>query len=127
MGLKTKKSDGNPEPIEARYARFEKVIENDDEYRESLLGADILASAHPRYFEISVMLRLGYTIAEWRALPLQERAEIITVHKLNNMVEVLERHTLETRREGRKHGMSKNNMFTRAAENRGNGKEQSYW
>lgn len=125
MSLKVKRADGSQEPFLARYERFEKSIAEDDEYRESLLGADILASASPRYFEITVMRQMGYTITEWETLPLRVRAELIAGLKLSNMVEVLERHTLETRRKQREHGMTKNNMFTKAAE--GRGQKQDYW
>lgn len=65
------------------------------------------------------MLRLGMSPNEWKSLSLDERAELITVHKLNNMIEVLERHTLETNRKQRENGMGKNNMFAKATEQNG--------
>lgn len=116
MSIQTKRSNGNHEPLEQRYSRFEKAIANDEEYKESLLGADVLASASPRYFEVSVILRLGMSPTEWKALSLSDRAELITTYKINNMIEVLERHTLETNRKQRENGMGKNNMFAKAAE-----------
>lgn len=125
MGIHTKKSDGSQEPLQVRYDRFEKAIAGNEEYRESLLGADVLATAHPRYFEISVMLACGYTLSEWENLPLRKRGELVAVKKINNMIEVLERHTLETHRKQREHGSTNKNMFTTAGE--GRGQEQSYW
>lgn len=65
------------------------------------------------------MLRLGMSPSEWKELTLRERAELIIVHKLNNMIEVLERHTLETNRKQRESGMGKNNMFNKAVEQNG--------
>lgn len=77
------------------------LIGNDDEYRESMIGADVLSSASPRYFEVSVMIDLGVTPAEWEAMSLCSRAELIVAKRLNNMVEILERHISEQNRKQR--------------------------
>lgn len=101
MGLRTRRKDGFDEPIEERYERFINIIQNDEEYKESMIGADVLATASQRYFEVSIMLRLGIPPPEWQAMSLCDRAELITVHRLNNMVEVLERHISEQNRKMR--------------------------
>ena len=70
------------------------------------------------------MLKIGMSWHEWYALPLRDRAELITVYKLNNMVELLERHTLEMKRKQKEHGGA-GNTFKNATLNRG--KKQDYW
>lgn len=124
MKIRTKTQDGKDEPLETRYNRFERSIAENEEYKESMLGVEILASADPRYFEVSTMLKIGISPREWKALPLRERGELIAVYILNNKVEILERHTLESHRKQRD-SKTRGSMFEKAGE--GRGKSQDYW
>lgn len=60
------------------------------EYREKLLGPDLIIGVPEAYAEMSVIDKVGYGI--WQYLSLKEKAKLIAYYRLENMSELLKEH-----------------------------------
>lgn len=62
------------------------------EYYKEVVGDDITENAHPRYYEIGLVLDLGLNLTEWDEYPLRTQAEIKAQRTIKFMSDVVRRH-----------------------------------
>lgn len=72
--------------------RYQKIVE---EYRARVLGDTCLRHAPSEYWEIGLACEMGIPIGEWWEIPLDERAQIMGRHYLENMVKTIDAHNRE--------------------------------
>lgn len=107
-----KKGEGHETLIE-RYERVSKNFfseEDDDdgrkkEYREKLLGPDLIAAMPQEYSILSIVDKIGYMT--WEMLSLSEQAKLIAYYRLESMAELIKEH-LRTQERQKKELMNKN-------------------
>ncbi|MEP7290533.1 MAG: hypothetical protein ABI835_02065 [Chloroflexota bacterium] len=66
-----------------------------DQYRKKILGESCLDHAPPEYWEIGLAAELEIPLDQWRAYPLDIRAQYTARQSLKNMVETVDRHYQE--------------------------------
>lgn len=64
-------------------------------YREKLLGRSALSKAPPEYWAIELSLSKGFSLDEWKAMDIHNRAKIMAQHYLKAMIEVVDAHYKE--------------------------------
>lgn len=69
--------------------RMQRLI---DEYRAKILGKSCLVSAPSEYWEIRLITELGISPSDWKSFALHEKAKIMAVNYLKNMVATVDRH-----------------------------------
>lgn len=65
------------------------------EYKDDLIGKDIVVQAPERYYDVGLVLDLHIPLTEWddyEQYSLRDKAEIRAQRYLQNMVDVVERH-----------------------------------
>lgn len=109
MNLRARRGEAD-ESILERYQRIRKIVEEDEDYKKTLIGPDIISDAHPRFWELSTMFALQVSPTEWDHLSVRKRGELIAWHKLDSMTKFIERHVEEMDR--RRKEQAKKNMTT---------------
>jgi hypothetical protein len=64
-------------------------------YREKLLGRNTLKKAPPEYWAIELAVSKGFSLDEWAAMDIHNRAKIMAQHYLKAMIEVVDAHYKE--------------------------------
>lgn len=86
------------ETLVERYERVSKIFfsEDDDEggrkkqYREKLLGPDLIAAMPQEYSTLSIIDKVGYMT--WQMLTMSEQAKLIAYYRLESMTELIREH-----------------------------------
>lgn len=62
------------------------------EYREKLLGKNVIDFAPGRYWELQMIVSMEGLLASWDTLLIHRKAELRAYYQLNNMSELLRQH-----------------------------------
>lgn len=92
-------------PLTHRYELIKaQFFDEDEAYRMSILGPDLLRGASPDYWELSTFFASPVqSYREWLSYSTEERGKLSAFHQLDNMRKIIEQHMLEMNRRMKRH------------------------